>query len=63
MLGSPIYMSPEIVKNEIYDKKVDVWSAGVVAYVLITGQPPFHAKDKEDLYKAIKTEEINYLLS
>lgn len=47
VLGSPIYMPPEIVKGEQYDNRVDVWSAGVVTYVLITGKPPFYGKTKE----------------
>ena len=41
VLGSPIYMPPEIIKEQKYGNKVDVWSSGVVTYVLITGKPPF----------------------
>jgi len=63
VLGSPIYMPPEIVKNINYDSKVDIWSAGVVTYVLITGKPPFFGKSKSELYKAIENDEPNYLLS
>jgi serine/threonine protein kinase len=40
-VGSPIFMPPEIIKKEKYDSKVDIWSAGVVAYLLLTGKPPF----------------------
>ena len=36
-------MPPEIANNSKYDLKVDVWSAAVVTYVLITGKPPFYA--------------------
>lgn len=53
VLGSPIYMSPEIIRKEKYDQQVDVWSAGVVAYVLLSGKPPFFGQNKDDVYKAI----------
>ena len=41
ILGSPLYMAPEIVKKECYDHKVDVWSAGVVLYAMLCGRMPF----------------------
>lgn len=47
-------MPPEIIKNEKYDSKVDVWSAGVVVYIMLTGKPPFYGASKDAVYKAIK---------
>ena len=46
VLGSPIYMPPEIVSNLKYDNKVDVWSAGIVTCILLTGKPPFYGQNK-----------------
>lgn len=43
-LGTPMYMAPELCKEEAYDFKVDVWSIGVITYVLLTGTPPFYDK-------------------
>ena len=40
-MGTPEYMAPEIIEGDDYDQKVDVWSAGVVAYQLFCGQTPF----------------------
>jgi serine/threonine protein kinase len=51
-----MYMPPEIVKQSNYDAKVDVWSAGVITFILLVGKPPFLAKNKTDLYKLILDE-------
>jgi len=37
-VGTLCYLAPEIVKNMNYDSKVDVWSIGLIAYMLLTGQ-------------------------
>ena len=49
MLGSPLNMAPEILNNEKYDSKVDVWSLGTVFYELLFGKPPFVAGNIIDL--------------
>ena len=50
-------MAPEIVNHQIYDKKVDIWSVGVVIYTLICGKQPFLGNSKEKIYEAIKCQE------
>jgi len=34
-------MAPEIVRGEPYDENVDVWSTGVICYILLSGRPPY----------------------
>lgn len=53
MLGSPLYMAPEIIREVKYDNRVDVWSCGVIAYILICGRPPFKGRLKTDIFKSI----------
>jgi len=57
--GSPIYMSPEILNHQQYNSKSDLWSLGVILYELITGTPPFIAKNIKNLVHQVNTEKIN----
>jgi len=51
--GSPGYVAPEILTAECYDKSVDMWSVGVIIYILLSGYPPFYADSAPALFKKI----------
>ncbi|OHT01652.1 CAMK family protein kinase [Tritrichomonas foetus] len=55
--GSPIYAAPELVSNENYDgKKVDMWSVGVIIFVMITGEIPWQdVENAQHLFYQIQT--------
>ena len=55
VLGSPLYMAPEIIKKVKYDSKVDIWSFGILAYIILSGRPPFLGKTKEEIYLQLST--------
>lgn len=60
MLGSPLYMAPEIIKKQVYDEKVDIWSTGVLLYILFCGKPPFVAQTKSQVFHKIKHEQPSF---
>jgi calcium-dependent protein kinase len=51
--GTLYYMSPEILSGS-YSALCDMWSAGVILYILLTGRPPFDGKDNQEIEAAIK---------
>lgn len=53
VLGSPIYMAPEVLKGEPYNYKADLWSLGVVLYELMTGHTLFQSTDMENLRSTV----------
>ena len=59
--GTPEYLAPEILLNEKvgYGKAVDWWTLGCIIYEMVTGYPPFYCQKKEELFKKIKTEDVN----
>jgi len=51
-IGTVDYMAPEVIIGE-YNEKCDIWSIGVIAYMLLTGQPPFFGRDDKAIISKV----------
>lgn len=58
-LGTPYYVAPEVLTEESYDSKCDVWSIGVIAYLILSRQLPFQGKDEEETVSFLMEANIN----
>lgn len=52
-LGTPGYIAPEILECKNYGKPVDMWSFGVILFILLGGYPPFHDDNQRVMFKKI----------
>ena len=52
-VGTPYYNSPELLRNEPYTFEVDVWSLGIICFILQTGMMPFNPNDDDELRRGV----------
>lgn len=52
-------MAPEVLAREVYNEKCDVWSVGVILYILLTGVPPFHGESDQELINMVQTRQAD----
>ena len=60
VLGTPLFIAPEIISGKNYNSKADIWSLGIVTYFLLSGNPPFDGDDRDELFAAIKLAKFEF---
>jgi len=58
--GTPGYVAPEILEGAAYDTKSDMWSLGVIVYILLGGYPPFIEQNQRELFRKIRKGQYEF---
>eukprot|EP00019_Armaparvus_languidus_P005841 CAMPEP_0168599418 /NCGR_PEP_ID=MMETSP0420-20121227/12059_1 /TAXON_ID=498008 /ORGANISM="Pessonella sp." /LENGTH=359 /DNA_ID=CAMNT_0008637079 /DNA_START=29 /DNA_END=1105 /DNA_ORIENTATION=+ len=58
--GTPDYVAPEVLRGEVYDESVDLWSVGVITYILLCGFPPFWGESQGELFDKILAADYEF---
>lgn len=59
IVGSPYYVAPEVLRRN-YSKESDIWSCGVILYILLSGCPPFVGENEKQIFEAVKRAPLDF---
>ena len=60
VVGTAYYIAPEILKSHTYDEKCDIWSCGIILYMLLAGYPPFNGSSEAKIHRKILANDVQF---
>lgn len=59
IVGTPYYVAPEVLKGS-YGFSCDIWSLGVILYIMLCGYPPFEGDNNKEIFKRVLQDELEF---